>query len=56
MSWYTEAATKGHVKAQCKVAEMYEEGRVRKKDEPEAFAWYLHAAKKGPSRRLYTQQ
>jgi TPR repeat protein len=27
---------------------MYEEGRGRKKDDLEAFGWYLNAAKKGP--------
>lgn len=40
---------KGHVKAQLKVGRMYEEGRGRKKDDLEAFGWYLNAAKKGPS-------
>jgi TPR repeat protein len=48
LRWYIEAAMKGHVKAQLKVGRMYEEGRGRKKDDLEAFGWYLNAAKKGP--------
>jgi TPR repeat protein len=48
LRWYIEAAMKGHIKAQLKVGRMYEEGRGRKKDDLEAFGWYLNAAKKGP--------
>jgi TPR repeat protein len=47
LRWYMQAAMKGHIKAQLKVGRMYEEGKVRKKHDLEAFGWYLNAAKKG---------
>ncbi|OAQ29636.1 HCP-like protein [Linnemannia elongata AG-77] len=47
MEWYLRAAKQGHVKAQCEIGRLYENGLGRPVDIKMAFEWYLKAAEGG---------
>ncbi|KAH7036547.1 hypothetical protein BKA57DRAFT_509822 [Linnemannia elongata] len=49
MEWYLQAAKQGHVKAQCAIGRLYENGHGRPVDLKKAFEWILKAAEAGYS-------
>ena len=47
VKWYRQAAEKGHMEAQYKLAEIYRMGKAVEQDMSEALKWYLKAAEQG---------